>query len=128
MVLLTPVITSASTAQRHARDLSWGLPISQAREWRCKYTPAKDDAPLKGAFSLLRRYQPMIRATPGFRSITHSICRVKHELKVAITVDEHAYGPWEANAFEPEPGVTSELASLAGIANVETQSFIMSVG
>jgi len=100
---------------------------SVAREWRCRFVPAKDDGPLRSAMTLLSQYKPTIRSIPGFRSVNYSICRVKHELKVLITVDEAAYEPWERDGFAPEAKYSAELSKLAGISQVETQSFLTGV-
>ncbi len=98
------------------------------REWRCKWSPEHDKAALVALQQLLVELAPKIKATPGVKGVTRTVCGGCMDFKVAVAVDAAKFAAWEGAHFAPEADFIKRMSAIKGVSVVETQTYtLMSV-
>jgi hypothetical protein len=96
-----------------------------AREWRCKWSVDNDNASLMSAQEKLEDILADVSSVEGVVSVQRVVCGGCQDFKVITKLSDKAFAEWEKNKFVPEEVFLKELSGIAGISNVETQTYTL---
>ena len=92
-----------------------------AREWRCKWTEDNEKASLVALQDLLNTHLATLKGMEGAK--VQRIVAKKKDFKVIIALPAASYKPWSDNGHAPEADFTKAMGEIAGVTQVETQTY-----
>ena len=96
-----------------------------AREWRFKWSPDDEKASLALAQQTLKQFESEIKKVPGVKSVQRIVCGGCLDFKIITSLDTESFGSWEQKKFAPEQQFLDAVKGIAGITQIETQTFTL---
>mmetsp|Transcript_14734 Transcript_14734/g.15923 ORF Transcript_14734/g.15923 Transcript_14734/m.15923 type:complete len:150 (-) Transcript_14734:1291-1740(-) len=117
-------LSSRLPSALRAKKIAEGVEFDTiAREWRFKWNPEDDKRSLVSAQATLNIFSPSLKKIDGVKNVQRIVCGGCHDFKVIVALDSDKFGAWESKKFAPEEEFLASIKAIAGVTQVETQTY-----